>query len=176
MDLRTRFKKFKPDKLKVYTLDGEEYEMEVPKGRNKWSIIMENLGTMAWEKIEAFHDEKLLFIEEEKTTTFDEKETDSFERVSDIKEERLLAILTKAQKMVLNSQRENVEVLVRGYQDLIELVVDRVAFLERHYMDTLELLREAAQAQAEKSDSEDTAQLNNLAQTVVALAADKMIK
>ena len=138
-------RKLNPVALKVYTLDGGEKTVAVPKVRNRWLRTYQVIETMTWTRIEALDKGgAVLGVVED-----DSMLEDAVESVEgDERDLRMAKVLLEVMRSTQKETRAMFETQMRGQAELVEALIGGVRSIAQSYETSMAIERTARVAEA----------------------------
>lgn len=144
---------WKPHSVRVVLVDGLERDVAVPARRNRWRIVGQILAGLPWASLEALDRKRailgMLQREDAPEMTAEEAEPEPGGAVT-VREQQLLELILKSQRVALDAQRELLKPLLDNQARLVATLTDRVLLLEQGLQDRMRaILRQANAAESE---------------------------
>jgi|FLYL01.1.fsa_nt_gi hypothetical protein len=141
-----RLKHLRPEVVRVYVTDSDDHrDIRVPARRRRWEYVAGILEGLPWTRAELLDGKGALCGTLDRD---DDEEEDRKSKGAETPEERLLALMLKAQEAALDRLNGAIAPLVDGYTRLAATLSDRLSAMEREWGKMLELSRDATLAMA----------------------------
>jgi len=145
--------------LAVEILGGSIKNVQVSKGRNRWSKVEKILEAMQWVSVEAQDSHGAVIGLARKEVRELETLGNPPQSATSTEVERLLMIVVKAQDLAVQRRDANLEIALKANATLIETLIDRLAHLEKGFGKNLDLAtrwaHQVAKARANAGDDDD---------------------
>ena len=145
--------------LAVEVLGGNIKNVQVSKGRNRWSKVEKILEAMQWVSVEAQDSHGAVIGLARKEVRELETLGNPPQSATSTEVERLLMIVVKAQDLAVQRRDANLEIALKANATLIETLIDRLAHLEKGFGKNLDLAtrwaHQVAKARASAGDNEE---------------------
>lgn len=148
--LLAELRRLRPLQVRVVPSDGSEPRMvAVPNHRKRYHVVNQTLSSLQWSRIECM---------DAKGALLGIVQADGQVQPEDIKhaprEYALLQLLTSAQKMALEENRQTFDTLLGHFSQLMGVMCDRLGNLERSQAGLLQLATKAQLALANAQNQE----------------------
>jgi len=146
--------------LSVELLGGAIKNIQIAKGRNRWSKVEKILQSMDWCAIEAQdHHGAIIGMARKEVRELETLGTMAPPSATSTEVERLLMIVVKAQDLAVQRRDANLEIALKANATLIETLIDRLAHLEKGFGKNLDLAtrwaHQVAKSRANAGDDDD---------------------
>ncbi len=149
-----RLRLAKPSKLRVFQVGREDADLLlVSPRRDRWTKAVDLLSTMDWTKVDCLDSQGCMI--DSITAEIEGEQAAAAAGVEQSPEERWLAIMINAQRLALENHAHMLQPLINGYVQLANVFGQRLAALEKHFDQTLDVAYQNAMLRAQLEQGPD---------------------
>lgn len=138
-----------PVKVRVYDAADEVREIAVPTRRTRWAQVIENIEARAWVRVELCNKDGAVLAYVMNEDQGDDPKAAAPEAQSSAREERLLAMMLKAQEIALKYRDQEHRALLTSMAEMLKVNVDATRQLQSIYAAQVDAAAEVASLRAQ---------------------------
>lgn len=158
-ELATVLRQYQPCSLRAYDAHDDTRDIAIPPGaRTKWSRAAATVNARPWVRLDLLdRTGKVLFHVEHDGPSTDVEELSPGMSATDRRDERMLALLLRAQREGREADRRDTVELIGGCREMMRVLTDAVRALSDIQRAQIQALQDSFAARASSSSSSDEA-------------------